>query len=184
MKEPGIYAIICSMNDCVYIGQAVDLQRRWIGHRYALQRGDHGNQRLQRIYDKHGQKCLTFVPILFCKAEQLDDKETLIIQLMKRFIGNRCLNIGREGARNWLGMKHSAATKKKMAASARRRIRKPFSNEARMRMKIGAQRRCSSSAERLRMSTIARKKRSPQARARMKAAAFLRWAGKHQGKTV
>lgn len=54
MKISGIYLIINTVNDKIYVGSAADILKRWTWHRRRLEIGKHHNQLLQRSYNKHG----------------------------------------------------------------------------------------------------------------------------------
>ena len=69
----GIYQITNTVNGKRYIGSAVDLGQRWAIHRFDLRHGKHGNQILQRSYNKHGEAAFEFEPI-----ELVPDKDNLL----------------------------------------------------------------------------------------------------------
>lgn len=50
----GIYFIMCSANNKIYIGSAKNLYNRWREHKAMLSRGIHFNKNLQRAWDKYG----------------------------------------------------------------------------------------------------------------------------------
>lgn len=49
----GIYGIYLA-NELLYIGQAIDFERRWRFHRWELTNNKHANSYLQRMYNKYG----------------------------------------------------------------------------------------------------------------------------------
>jgi hypothetical protein len=51
----GIYQIRCLVNGKIYVGSAVDLHDRWIGHRNSLRRGEHRNPHLQNAWNLYGE---------------------------------------------------------------------------------------------------------------------------------
>jgi group I intron endonuclease len=67
---PGIYAIVRVGTDDCYIGQSVDIRKRWDTHRrdFAAQR--HASKFMQRIYDKHGAGAFEFRVLEICAAEK------------------------------------------------------------------------------------------------------------------
>lgn len=71
----GIYKITCVVNGKCYIGQSVDIKRRWRTHKYKLKQRTHFNQYLQNLYNKYGGKNLTFEIIELCSKELLDERE-------------------------------------------------------------------------------------------------------------
>ena len=56
----GIYQITNQRNGKRYIGSTVNLRRRWSAHLRRLRRGQHGNQHLQRSFDKHREAVFMF----------------------------------------------------------------------------------------------------------------------------
>lgn len=59
----GIYAIVCIASGHKYIGQAMDIRKRWQLHRGLLERGTHFNQYLQNAYNCHGKANFTYTLI-------------------------------------------------------------------------------------------------------------------------
>lgn len=62
------------INGKCYIGQAIDINARWISHRYAL-RHKKGSRHLQHAWDKYGENAFEFIIIEECGVEELDDRE-------------------------------------------------------------------------------------------------------------
>jgi group I intron endonuclease len=56
----GIYAIVCLANRKIYVGQSVDIKRRFHNHKYKLRKGTHTNLSLQRAWKKHGPELFVF----------------------------------------------------------------------------------------------------------------------------
>lgn len=56
----GVYAIVNKVNQKVYIGNSVDVKKRWNGHRKSLRDGSHHSQKLQRAWDKYGEENFSF----------------------------------------------------------------------------------------------------------------------------
>lgn len=77
MKERlcGIYKITCSKNNVCYIGQSVDIYKRWSKHKAKLKAHNHENQHLQNIYNKYGEQTFAYEIVELCSFEQLDNKE-------------------------------------------------------------------------------------------------------------
>ena len=77
----GIYCIENTMNGKKYIGQSVDIFKRWRQHRGELNIGTHHNSRLQNAWNKYGKECFKFYILKECQDEELNDYEkTLIVQ--------------------------------------------------------------------------------------------------------
>lgn len=71
----GIYMIRNSVNGKMYIGQAVDIEKRWREHRSGLRRNDHDNKHLQNAWNKDGESNFEFTVICECDESQLDTME-------------------------------------------------------------------------------------------------------------
>lgn len=71
----GIYAIVNKHNRKVYVGQSVNIQKRFKQHMDALERSSHHSKKLQKDYDELGIGNFTFEIIELCTKEQLDEKE-------------------------------------------------------------------------------------------------------------
>lgn len=74
----GIYKITNLINNKSYIGQSVDIQRRWSRHRnYNLFQTDYP---LYRAFEKYGIKNFNFEVLEECSIQELDSKEIMYIQ--------------------------------------------------------------------------------------------------------
>lgn len=71
--QGGIYSIRNSIDQKQYIGSSVNLRNRWRAHLSDLRRGQHGNQYLQRAFDKHGEDAFAFSVL-----EHLEDSSQLL----------------------------------------------------------------------------------------------------------
>ena len=72
-KLSGVYIITNTANGNRYIGSSTDIHRRWVTHVRELNRGVHGNQKLQRAWDKYGESNFEFTVLLVC-----DKSDTLL----------------------------------------------------------------------------------------------------------
>lgn len=81
----GIYKIENLKNGKVYVGQAVDIKRRWSRHRMELKKGIHSNKYLQRAYDKYGVDAFRYSVIEECPKEKLNEREIFYIQKFDSF---------------------------------------------------------------------------------------------------
>lgn len=111
-----VYIIENTVTGMAYIGQTIYLANRWSGHRSLLEQGRHGNQYLQRSWDKHGASAFEFVVIdEATNSDELNETEAFYIGYL-RYCGAKLYNC-REGGR-----------------SARRLLpRPPISNETRQK---------------------------------------------------
>lgn len=59
----GIYQITHTPTKKVYVGSSVNIKRRWQKHVRELNRGDHHNNYLQRVWTKYGAASFTFTVV-------------------------------------------------------------------------------------------------------------------------
>lgn len=59
-NQQGIYSIKCLKNNKIYIGQGIDIRRRFIEHSRSLRQGRHNNTIMQNAYNRHGEKSFEF----------------------------------------------------------------------------------------------------------------------------
>lgn len=67
----GIYRITNTTTGRVYVGSAIDLNRRWAEHRKTLRSGRHKNQYLQSSWARHGEDAFVFSTVWFCAPTDL-----------------------------------------------------------------------------------------------------------------
>ena len=82
-KEIGIYGIINTSNNMLYIGQSIDIRRRIYIHKLHLKQNKHHNSYLQNVWNKYGEKNLEFRIIEKCNKEELNQKEVYYIKYYK-----------------------------------------------------------------------------------------------------
>lgn len=126
MKIPGIYKITNSITGDYYIGSSVDCGKRWRQHTQGLSRGDHGNSRLQRAWNKYGAEAFSFSIVEMVEntgdltrreqswLNKVEDSEKLY---------NLCLLV----ASSVLGVKRSAESRAKMSKAQLGKKRDPAS---------------------------------------------------------
>lgn len=71
----GIYGIHNLITDKWYVGQSVDILKRWKHHRWALNGGYHYNTYLQRSWVNYGEQSFEFLVLEECDSNELDSKE-------------------------------------------------------------------------------------------------------------
>lgn len=107
----GIYSITHRASGRVYVGSAVNIQRRWQVHLNDLRRGDHRNSYLQNAFRKYGEAAFDFAVL-----EEVDDLARLIAReqahIDQRQAASRKYgyNIAPK-AGSQLGFKHSEKTR-------------------------------------------------------------------------
>lgn len=110
----GIYCIENLINNKKYIGQSIDIYRRWTNHKSDLNSGRHGNTHLQAAWDKYGSNNFEFKIIEECLEQMLDEREVYYINKYDCMNNNCGYNLESGGNLN----KHpSIETRKKMSES-------------------------------------------------------------------
>jgi len=71
----GIYTITNQLDNKLYIGLAVDIEKRLKEHRNDLIRGDHDNEKLQHAWNKYGADNFVFETLEECAEEYLYSME-------------------------------------------------------------------------------------------------------------
>lgn len=92
-KICGIYCI--SNSKYFYIGQSVDIYRRWNKHRQELKNDKHKNQIMQNVYNLYKEDDpFEYAIIKESKAEELNKLEKeFVIEYYYKFPDKRCMNI-------------------------------------------------------------------------------------------
>lgn len=75
MLGSGIYKIENQVNGRFYIGSAINIQKRWRYHIQDLHKGKHGNNYLQKAWDKYGTENFIFEVLEHCEPLDLIRKE-------------------------------------------------------------------------------------------------------------
>ena len=101
-KICGIYAIINTYNNKTYIGQSIDIYKRWTGHRRELRNQEHGNIYLQRAWNKYGESAFQFKIIEKCVPEMLNSLEISYIEQFDSFNNGYNLTLGGDGNLGWI----------------------------------------------------------------------------------
>ena len=96
-KICGIYCI--SNSKYFYIGQAVDIYRRWSKHRCELLKCKHGNKIMQNVFNKYNQDDpFEYTIIKECTESELNDLEIhYVIEYHYKYPDKRCMNIAPAG---------------------------------------------------------------------------------------
>lgn len=81
-KICGIYTITNLINNKVYIGQSIDIIKRFYSHKSSLNRDCHQNIFLQRSWNKFGENNFKFEIIEKCNDNDLDIREVYYINLL------------------------------------------------------------------------------------------------------
>ena len=124
----GIYMIsFWNHQDKIYIGSAVNIEKRWKVHLSSLRSGNHPNQKLQNFVNKYSLEGIKFTIILTCSKSSLLEWEQFYIDSLNPYF-NICLAAGSR-----FGTRHSNETRIKMSNTAKRdkprRRRNPRNNQ-------------------------------------------------------
>ncbi len=87
-KISGIYKIVNKVNGKYYVGSSVNIcgnrrGTRWKRHIWDLNRNKHGNDYLQRAWNKHGKNVFEFVLIEICLPHNLLSLEQKYLDIAK-----------------------------------------------------------------------------------------------------
>ena len=115
----GIYLIQNKVNGKVYVGSAVNIQKRWREHKKDLRKGKHHSQRLQHSWNKHGEDNFQFIVIELCQPKNLIKLEQFMLDLLCSYEDDKGYNIC-PTAGSQLGLKRSKETKRKIAEANRK----------------------------------------------------------------
>lgn len=136
----GIYCIENNVNHKKYVGQSVNIERRWSHHKSLLNNQKHDNDYLQKSWDKYGACSFNFYVLCECEEYDLDVLEVYYINFFDSTNENNGYNIESGGhinrhmsektkekiSRANTGRRHTEETKKKMSKS---RMGHPISKE-------------------------------------------------------
>ena len=77
----GIYKIVNKINGKVYIGESLDIERRWDEHKLDLENGTHHSFKLQNDYNEYGKSNFMFEVI-----EEIDEGKNMILHKCLSYI--------------------------------------------------------------------------------------------------
>jgi group I intron endonuclease len=90
----GIYKIKNLVNEKVYIGQSVDIEKRWSTHKAELNNNHHHNIHLQNAWNKYGANNFEFSIVEECNIDQLNQCEIYWISNFNSFENGYNLTVG------------------------------------------------------------------------------------------
>ncbi len=126
LDAPGIYQLLNTHNNKMYIGLSKNVRKRCRDHIYELKNGKHANDYLQKAWNADPEAFVVSV-LEYCENDLLDDREIYWIAMYdttnplcgyNHLIGGNHL-YGENAA--WWGRKHTEETKRKMSESAHTR---------------------------------------------------------------
>ena len=110
MKISAIYKIQSIVKpERIYIGSAININKRWREHLQCLKTNKHGNGRLQNHFNKYGETDLNFSILLGCEKDDLLKIEQYFIDSYNPYF-NICKIVGSN-----LGVKFSKESRKRMS---------------------------------------------------------------------
>lgn len=115
----GIYEIRNTLNNKVYIGSSINVNKRMASHKHNLKRGAHSSAHLQASWNKSGAQAFQFKQLIACAPKDLMFYEQRIMDGYKANQPEFGYNT-RLVVESCAGMKLSAAHKAKIAASVPR----------------------------------------------------------------
>lgn len=153
MKTCGIYKITNIINHKLFIGQSVNIKKRWNEHRYLLNKNICNNIHLQRAWNKYGRDNFKFEIISVISKETLNKEETRLIKKHKssnREFGYNITNggdshlcseetkkrISKAKTGRGLGRRHSEETKLKMSEAQKGSKNHRYGKKMPKRLKI------------------------------------------------
>jgi group I intron endonuclease len=71
----GVYAIVHTNSNRLYIGSSGNMVKRWTQHKSHLRHQHHSSQKLQRAWDKYGEDSFKFIVIEECNISELRTRE-------------------------------------------------------------------------------------------------------------
>ena len=96
----GVYTITHIASGKQYVGSTLDFQKRFVSHRWHLNRGTHRSPQLQAAWNKYGVDGFVFAPVLECTPdERVSREQDFLDSLNPRY--NTCKVAGSP-----LGLKH------------------------------------------------------------------------------
>ena len=114
----GIYGIKNKVNGKIYIGQSIEIERRYKDHMRDLKKKRHANAHLSNSFNIYGENSWELIVLEECEKEQLSLKEEKWINSFAReqIYNENFFIINLTGERNpFFGKKHKIESKKKMS---------------------------------------------------------------------
>lgn len=115
MNIIGIYKITNIENGMVYVGQSRNVKKRWAEHKRELRKGTHGNDKLQKAYNKYGAKSFVYEIIETCPLEKLNEREIFWCNELHALDRYKGYNLGEAGGQPMIGRHHTLKSRKKMS---------------------------------------------------------------------
>lgn len=191
MREAGIYRIVHIATGREYVGQAIDIARRWRDHRNRLDAGTHSSRYLQRCWHKHGSEAFAFDILELCDPDDLNSAEQAFIDDRSPAFNSAPI-AGSSRERKWTkesrerqslaktGVRHTDQSKAKLSAAAKGRA---ISAEHRAKISAAKKGKGQPQTEESRMkisNTLKGRAFSPEHRAALSKARTEFWARRRE----
>jgi group I intron endonuclease len=95
----GIYFISNLINNKIYVGQSINIEKRWIQHKRELRNNIHENKRLQNAWNKYKEENFEFSIACECEEKQLNTLEQYYIFSLESYLpkGGYNISLGGDG---------------------------------------------------------------------------------------
>ena len=127
VRQGVVYYLRNTVNGKGYVGQSVDKEARWAAH-ISDARSSRPGYPLHRALKKYGVDAFTGEVLRTCTIDRLDEVETFFIKKLRTFTGDGGYNLTRGGG-GLRGLRHTEATRMKLAERARRQWQDPEERE-------------------------------------------------------
>ena len=120
-KISGVYKIMNTINNKIYIGSSINIKYRWTEHKRYLKNNKHHSNHLQRSWNKYGKNNFKFEILEECKETDLLIREQYYLDLYESYNRNKGYNISKSSSAPMMGRKHSKETLIKLSEGVRSR---------------------------------------------------------------
>lgn len=115
----GIYCIENLVNNKKYVGQSIDIYKRWKDHIDDLEENKHYNVHLQRSWNKYGKDNFKFYVLEECDIDKLNQLEVFYVDKLDSYYNGYNQTYGGDGS---VGYKHDKQIIDKMCQIQRERF--------------------------------------------------------------
>lgn len=115
----GIYCILNTITNKVYIGSSENISKRWYVHRRDLNNGirEKHNPYMQHAWNKYGESAFSFQVLEYCQTNELREREQWWLDLTKCYEEEIGYNISRFAYAPMRGRNMSEGSRRKISSS-------------------------------------------------------------------